>query len=67
MEDYILTLKTGVLIGKAYKFDNVRVSVISKQTTLVYKVFEKEGRIDLLLFWNNKKNPQEFQKFLKEI
>jgi hypothetical protein len=64
VNDYISTLKSGVLIGRPYKIKNVRISVISKQTTLVYKVFEKDRRNDLLLFWNNKKDPQEFEKFL---
>ncbi len=67
VEDFISILKTGVLIGRPYKIENVRISVISKQTTLVYKVYEKQNRIDLLLFWNNKKDPREFNKFLKQV
>lgn len=38
--------------------------VISKQTTLFYKVIENEKRIDLLFFFNNLKNPAELNKLL---
>ena len=38
--------------------------VISKQTTLFYKVIENEKRIDLLIFFNNLKNPEELNKLL---
>ncbi len=38
--------------------------VISQQTTLFYKVIENEKRIDLLIFFNNLKNPEELNKLL---
>jgi len=38
--------------------------VISIQTTLFYKVIENEKRIDLLIFFNNLKNPEELNKLL---
>ena len=38
--------------------------VISKQTTLYYKVVIAENRIDLLFFWNNSKNPIDLAKLL---
>lgn len=38
--------------------------VISKQTTLYYKVIEKDRRIDLILFWNTSKNPNDLIKLL---
>ncbi|WP_310381502.1 hypothetical protein [Flavobacterium sp.] len=38
--------------------------VISKQTTLYYKVVENEKRIDLLIFWNNLKKPDDLNKLL---
>ena len=37
---------------------------ISKQTTLFYRINEKEKSIELLLFWNNQKNPEELNKLL---
>ena len=48
VEDYVAILKSGVLIGRPHKIKNVRITVISKQTTLVYKIFENDSRIDLL-------------------
>lgn len=36
----------------------------SKQTTLFYKVLESDQTIELLLFWNNQKNPEDLKKLL---
>ena len=33
--------------------------VISKQTTLYYKVIESDKTIEFLVFWNNQKNPSD--------
>ena len=38
--------------------------VISKQTTLYYKVIESDKTIELLVFWNNQKNPSDLIKLL---
>jgi len=38
--------------------------VISKQTTLYYKIIEDKSQIDLILFWNNKQNPIQLKKLL---
>lgn len=38
--------------------------VISKQTTIYYKVREELKTIQLLLFWNNLKNPADLIKLL---
>lgn len=49
------------------KFDNsikIYSIVISKQTTLYYSFNEKDQIINLLLFWNNLKNPADLTKFL---
>lgn len=37
---------------------------ISKQTTLFYRINEKAKSIELLLFWNNLKNPEDLNKLL---
>ncbi len=39
--------------------------VISKQTTLYYKILEVEKQIELVLFWNNKQNPGQLTKLLR--
>lgn len=52
--------KMGVYLEK----DNIYYLMISKQTTLYYKVSENDQRIDLLVFWNNQKNPADLIKLL---
>jgi len=52
--------KMGVYIEK----DNIYSLMISKQTTLYYKVSENDKRIDLLVFWYNQKNPADLIKLL---
>lgn len=41
--------------------------VISKQTTLYYKIIENKSQIDLILFWNNKQNLNQIKKLLLQI
>ena len=48
----------------AKPINSVYKIVISKQTTLYYKVSESDKRIDLLVFWNNLKNPADLIKLL---
>lgn len=62
--DFIESISKNPTIGiynRKFKFFSL---VISKQTTLVYKIVENKNQIDLLLFWNNKKNPKRLQKLL---
>ena len=46
--------------------DNYQISylVISKQTTIYYDVDKIKNCIYLITFWNNLKNPNDFQKLL---
>ena len=60
LERLIKNPKIGVLIKK----NNFYSLMISKQTTLYYKVSESDKRIDLLVFWNNLKNPADLIKLL---
>jgi plasmid stabilization system protein ParE len=39
--------------------------VISKQTTLFYRILESEKKVALVLFWNNKQNPIRLNKLLE--
>ena len=52
-------------IGEFIKELNVFSIVISKQTTLYYNFNEETKVIDLYLFWNNLKNPNDLLKFLQ--
>lgn len=38
--------------------------VISKQTTIFYRINSVDNSIELLLFWNNLKNPDDLSKLL---
>jgi len=40
-----------------------RMLVISRQTTLIYRISDS-NTIELLLFWNNKWNPSDLEMFL---
>jgi addiction module RelE/StbE family toxin len=51
------------LIGKI-SYNDVYSLSISKQTTLFYKIDKDLNLIELLLFWNNLKNPQDLTSLL---
>ncbi len=62
--DFLATLSKTPEIG-IYKTQYKCYSlVISKQTTLYYKIIEDKSQIDLILFWNNKQNPNNLTKLL---
>jgi len=63
--DFIKNLESGVIQGKISFKQNLRSFVISKQTTVYFDVNNKENRIEILLFWNNKKNPQKLKDLLR--
>jgi len=65
VEDKIQTLSSGIMTGKPSKFKDVRILVISKQTSLAYKIFEDQLRVELVTFWNNKMNPNQYDEFLE--
>ena len=64
VEETIFRIKSKPQIGKFNTKNKTYSLVISKQTTLIYKMVEHKNQIDLLLFWNNKKNPKLLQKLL---
>ena len=55
-------LRQNPLIGK-FK-ENRFILVISKQTSLHYLINNTNFSIEILVFWNNQKNPQELNKLL---
>ena len=60
----LIRLSKNPKIG-IYNFPfQVYTLVISKQTTLYYSFDEERSVIDLLLFWNNLKNPEDLEKYL---
>jgi len=65
VEDRIQVLSTGTMTGKPSNIKDVRILVISRQTSLAYRVFESQSRIELLSFWNNKVNPSDYEEYLE--
>lgn len=62
--DYLETLSKSPRIGIFSQKNNCFSIVISKQTTLFYKIIDNQSQIDLILFWNNTQNPQLLSKLL---
>jgi plasmid stabilization system protein ParE len=64
VDDFINNLSKNPYLGKKSNKRAIRVFVISKQTTVIYKVFDDINRIDVLYFWNNKRNPKDLKKYI---
>ena len=62
--DFLETLSKTPEIGVFNPEINCFSIVISKQTTLYYKIIEDKSQIDLILFWNNSKSPDGLTKLL---
>lgn len=56
VDDNLKRLSINPLIGQIHK--NVYKIVISKQTSLFYRIIEKDNKVELVYFWNNKKDSQ---------
>lgn len=64
---FVNKLKSGIIEGKVSPKTNIRSFVISRQTTLFFDFQKDKKRIELLLFWNNKRNPKELEKQIKKF
>jgi len=62
--DFLSTLSKTPEIGIFNSKNNCFSLIISKQTTLYYKIIKDKFQIDLILFWNNKQNPIHLNKLL---
>ena len=49
------TIAQQPYLFKAYQENNVRKGLITKQTSVIYRVFS--DRIDILFFWDNRQDP----------
>ena len=56
VDENLKRLSINPLIGQIHK--NVNKIVISKQTSLFYRIIEKDKKVELVYFWNNKKDSQ---------
>jgi len=54
VDENLKRLSINPYLGKIHK--NVYKIVISKQTSIFYKIIENEKRVELVYFWNNKKD-----------
>ena len=66
VDDFVKKLESGIIEGKVSKKSNLRSFVISKQTTLYFDYFEDSKKIELLLFWNNHKDPKSLKRILQK-
>jgi hypothetical protein len=57
-------LSINPLLGKYDSNLKLYFFVISKQTTLYYSIYQEAKIVDLHVFWNNQKNPEELNKLL---
>lgn len=64
VDDFTEKLSENPYLGKKSEKKDIRVFVLSKQTTVVYKVYKDLEQIDLIFFWNNQMNPKELEKYL---
>lgn len=64
VQNCLQTISENPKIGKSESENQVYSFVISKQTTVYFKIEESKLRINLILFWNNKKNPISLDKYL---
>lgn len=63
VEAELKRLSTNPTLGKI-SFKNSYSLAISKQTTLFYIINYDSNSVELLLFWNNLKNPEDLTKLL---
>lgn len=54
VDENLKRLSINPSIGQIHK--NVYKIVISKQTSPFYKIIEKDKKVELVYFWNNKKD-----------
>ena len=58
-------LKKFPFLGKHFE-NNVMHLVISKQSTVIYRILDEKA-LELLLFWNNKQNPKDLENTIKNL
>ena len=63
VEKEISRLSINPEIG-TLKNNNLFSLIISKQIALIYRIKKENKSIELILFWNNLKNPDDLIKFL---
>ena len=47
--------------------ENVRRCIVVKQVSMYYQINETENKINIVRFFDNRKNPEKLNEFLNEI
>ncbi len=63
-ESFLPLLSANPFLGKYIEKKDIYAFVLSKQTTVFYRVVAVELRVDLLLFFNNRQNPARFSNLI---
>ena len=64
VQNGLLSISENPKIAKKESENQLFSFFISKQTTIYFKISEIDFRVDLILFWNNKKNPILLDRYL---
>lgn len=63
VREYLFHLADEPLIGRPAKFPYTRVGLIIKQVSLVYRLKKAANEIELVLFFDNRQDPQKLKKY----
>lgn len=65
IETFIQSLELGIINYPHYKNSKIQFALLGNKQVTTYFVKISENNYDVLLFWANKKNPQQLKKLLK--
>ena len=65
IETFIQSLELGIVNYPHYKNSKIQFALLGNKQVTTYFVKISENNYDVLLFWANKKNPQQLKKLLR--
>lgn len=65
IESFINSLEIGIVNYPHYRNSKIQYALLGKKQVTLYFIKVSENNYDILLFWANKKNPQNIKKLLK--
>jgi hypothetical protein len=65
IETFIQSLELGIINYPHYKNSKIQFALLGNKQVTTYFVKISENNYDVLLFWANKKNPQQLKKLLR--
>lgn len=63
ISEYLLTLEQTPFIGTPGKVKDIRVGLIIKPVSLIYRIKVLTKEVELILFIDNRQNPQKIKKY----